>query len=82
MTLICDTRMQFRAWRFGQRDELLKVALLEPYKPKVLNQELLCLLARELNPNRRDTRYKAPFSVPENRKSFSPEEGADDVQLL
>ena len=77
-----ELRKQFRAWRSGGREQLLKKALLESYKPKNLNYELMCLVARELDVSRRDTRYRPPFSVARKNKVGHEEEEGDDVQAF
>ena len=74
--------LQFRARRSGSREELLKMALMKEYKPKDMNTEVLCLLSRELDFGRRDTRYRAPFSVPKDKKMVHSDGEVDDTQLL
>ncbi|KAG0572906.1 hypothetical protein KC19_VG134000 [Ceratodon purpureus] len=59
-----DKRSQIRAWRSPRTVQVLKNALMTPFKPKGTNQEILCLLAQELDSGRRDTRFKAPLCVP------------------
>ena len=45
------------------REERLAKALLEPFKPKGFCLEIMTLLARELDFNRRDTRYRPPLCI-------------------
>lgn len=45
----------------------MKTALMIPFSPKDTNMEILCLLAREMDPERRDNRFGAPFSVPQKK---------------
>lgn len=44
-------------------DMMIKKAM-ELFNPKDVNLEILALIAKELHPGRRDTRYKAPFTIP------------------
>ena len=49
----------------------MKKALMVPFTPKDANLEILSLLAQEMDPNRRDTRFSAPFSVPRKKQGRS-----------
>ena len=45
----------------------MKNALMVPFTPKDTNMEILSLLAREMDSDRRDTRFRAPFCVPQKK---------------
>lgn len=53
--------------------------MLEGFKSQEFNMEILTLLAKELDPERRDTRYKAPFSIA-YKKALGDEDG--DANLV
>ncbi len=53
--------------------------MLEGFKSQDCNMEILTLLVKELDPERRDTRYKAPFSVA-HKKAVGDEDG--DMHLV
>lgn len=53
--------------------------MLEGFKSQDFNIEILTLLAKELDPERRDTRYKAPFSIA-HKKALGDEDG--DANLV
>jgi len=59
----------------------MKTALVAPFTPMDMNLEILCLLARELDPQRHDTRYPTPFSVLRKKKGGAVHE-ADDVFVV
>ena len=52
--------------------------MLEGFKSEDLNKEILTLLAKELDPEQRDTHYKAPFSIAHN-KALGAEDGDADL---
>lgn len=59
----------------------MRQKMMEAFKTKDTNLEILVLIAKELDAGRRDTRYKAPFSIPDVAMISEPDvEG--DVLIL
>ena len=71
MLVVCA--VQYRCLSAEDRLQQLKTALMEPFWTKDLNVQILALVAKDLNPGTRDTRYKPPFSVCAKNVMSSPE---------
>ena len=58
----------------------MRQKIMESFKTKDMNLEILALIAKELDAGRRDTRYKAPFSIP--HKDITSEADIESDVLL
>jgi hypothetical protein len=56
---------------------IMRQKIMETFKPKDTNVEILALIAKELDAGRRDTRYKAPFSIPDRDITSEPDVESD-----
>lgn len=55
----------------------MRQMIMETFKPKDTNLEILALIAKELDAGRRDTSYKDPLSIPDKDVTSEPDVESD-----
>lgn len=60
---------------------IMRQKIMEAFKTKDTNLEILALIAKELDAGRRDTRYKARFSIPDKDMTSEPDVESDVLIL-